>query len=247
MAQPLPPKGNLETVDRIVDWSARLGDDAITASTFTLTAGTVTLSDEAFSDQQTALTITGGAVGETATIRNEITTEGGQTLVAELSIYIEASIGPYGPSTTTKGDIVELAYEELGSAGYQFDHGPDEKASTLRKLDLLMASTTMPQIGYNAPAGIGASDMLDASGLPDSGAQAVAIELGIRMMPAWGKTMSPETRRARIEGMNGLRALTPIPTMLLRAGTPIGTGNKWRSLWRPFTRRNDGKTVFVGP
>lgn len=246
MAQPLPPKSSLETVDRFIDWSVRLDGDVITGSTFTLTAGTVTLSDQQFSDSQTAVTIAGGAVGETATLTNQITTEGGQTLAIDLSIYVEASIGPWGPSTATKGTVVDMAFEELASAGYEFDHGPDEKASALRKFDALMASPRMPAIGYNAPAAIGGSDMLDPAGIPDSALETVAIELGIRIAPSWGKSMSAETRKARNEGMNALRTMaTSIPTMPLRAGTPLGSGNRWRSLWRPFARDVDSATVFV--
>jgi hypothetical protein len=246
MAQPLPPKSSLSTVDRIIDWSPELGGDAITSTVFTLTSGTVTLSGEGFSANQTAVTIAGGAIGETAVIHNQITTEGGQTLEGDFSIYVEAAIGPWGPSTATKGLLVEMAYEEVGSAGYSFDHGPDEKASTLRKLDVLMASPVMPVIGYNAPAVVGGSDMLDAAGIPDSALQTVAIELGVRIAPSWGKTMSPETRKARNEGMNALRTMaSSIPSMPLRAGTPIGSGNRWRSLWRPFVRRGDSATVFV--
>lgn len=242
----LAPKSNLAIVDRFVDWSSVLGGDIIANSTFTLDSGTVTLSEPAFSPYQTAITITGGAIGETAQITNEITTVGGQTLYENLTIYVEAAIGPYGPSTATKGTVIDMAFEELGSAGYEFDHGPDEVASALRKLDGLMADTFMPAIGYNAPAAFGGGDVLDPIGIPDSALQTVAILLGTRISPSWGKSMSAETRKARNEGLNALRTMaSSIPQIPLRAGTPIGTGNRWRSLWSPFIRRGDSATVFV--
>jgi hypothetical protein len=237
----LDPKSNLETVVRYIDWP-ELDGDVITGSTYTLDSGTIVITQPMRSNTQTAFTIAGGAAGETASITNTITTAGGQTLVRTVTIYVEAATGPYGVSSSTKGDLVEMAYEELGSAGYEFDHGPDEIASTLRKLDVLMASSTMPNIGYNAPSKIGGSNMLDPSGLPDSTLQAIAIELGLRIAPSWGKTMSSETRKARADGMNALRSMAAvIPKIALRRDTPMGTGNRWRSLWRPYA------TGCVGP
>jgi hypothetical protein len=242
----LAPKTNLSTVDRVIDWSAPLGDDYILSSLFVVTSGTITLTNPLFAYQQTEITIAGGAVGETATITNTITTAGEQTLDGTFTIYVEAALGPYGASTTTKGDVVEMAFEEMALAGYEFDHGPDEIASALRKLDALMAESSMPAVGYNAPAGIGQSDVLDASGLPDSCVQTISIMLGCRYSPAYGKTMSAQTRKDRNEGLNAMRTLVlTIPQAQLRAGTPVGSGNKWRSIWRPFVMRGDSATVFV--
>lgn len=231
----LAPKSNLETVIRYVDWTTELDGDAILTSSYTLNSGTITITDPMRSALQTAFTIAGGAVGETATLTNTITTALGQTLVRTVTIYVEAATGPYGVSSSTKGDVVELAFEEMALAGYEFDHGPDEIASALRKLDAMMAEASMPKVGYNAPAAIGQSDVLDPSGLPDSCLQTVAIMLGCRYSPAYGKTMSAQTRKDRNDGLNAMRTLAAkIPTIALRRGTPMGSGNRWRSLWRPY-------------
>jgi hypothetical protein len=246
MTLPLPPKSNLSTVDRTVDWSAPLAGDVITNATVTLTAGTVTISAVEWSDSTVRFTIAGGAVGETATFANTVTTLGGQTLDEALSIYVEAAIGPYGASTTTKATVIQMAYEELASAGYEFDHGADEIASTLRKLDALMLTPPYSSLGYNAPATIGGGDQINPSGLPDVALQTVAVALGVRIAPVWGKTMSPESRAAYVRGVNELRTMVQtIPTVSLRRGTPLGSGNKWRSIWAPFASGRDSAIVYV--
>jgi hypothetical protein len=246
MALPLGPKSNASTVDRIVDWSAALGGDLIETAVVTITSGTVTISNVAWSPTQVVFTIAGGAVGETATFLNTVTTLGGQTLDQALSIAIEAAIGPYGPSTATKATALEMAAEELASSNYEFDHGPDEIASWLRKLDTLMLTDPYNKLGYNSPAAIGGSDQLDPLGIPDSALQTVAVALGVRISPSWGKSMSPESRAAYVRGVNEIRTMVQsIPSIPLRRGTPLGSGNKWRSTYWPFARGRDQSTVFV--
>lgn len=246
MALPLPPKSNLSTVDRIVDWTAPLDGDVIISATVTVTAGTVTVSNVEWSDTQVRFTIAGGAVGETATFASTVTTVGSQSLDQALSIYVEAAIGPYGASTTTKGDVLQMSYEEIGSSSYEFDHGPDEISSALRKFDALMLIDPYDKLGYNAPAAIGGSTLTDPSGLPDAALQTVAVALGIRISPVWGKTMSPQSNAAFARGVNKLRTMVQvIPTVSLRRGTPWGAGNKWRSTWAPLVGSWDVPTVFV--
>jgi len=246
MTLPLPPKSNLSTVDRIVDWTAALASDVITTATVVVSTGTVTISNVEWSDTTVRFTIAGGAVGETATFATTVKTLGDQTLDQTLSIYVEAAIGPYGASTTTKNDVLQMAFEELGRAGYEFDHGPDEEASALRKLDALMTDEPYASLGYNAPAGIGGSDLNDASGLPDNSLQTVAVALAIRFSPSWGKAMSPQSNAAFARGVNKLRTMVQvIPRVSLRRGTPWGSGNKWRSVWSPFANGMDSATVYV--
>lgn len=246
MALPLPPKSNLSTVDRVVDWTAALAGDVITSATVSVTSGTVTIANVEWSDTTVRFTIAGGSVGETATFAHSVTTAGAQTLDQALSIYVEASIGPYGASTTTKDDVLQMTFEELGRAGYQFDHGSDEVASALRKLDTLMTEEPYDKLGYNAPAAIGGSDQLDPSGLPDNALQTVAVALAVRFSPSWGKTMSPQSNAAFVRGVNKLRTMVQtIPTVPLRPGTPWGSGNKWRSAWSPVVRAWDSATVYV--
>lgn len=250
MALPLPPKSNVSTVDRIVDWGVVLDGDVITSATVTLASGTVTISNVEWSDTTVMFTIAGGAVGETATFASSVETLGGQILDQALAIYVEAAIGPYGASTSTKGVVLEMAAEELASAGYEFDHGPDEVASWLRKLDALMLTETPTPyagLGYNSPAAIGGSDSIEPSGLPDKVLQTVAIALAVRISPSWGKEMSGTTKKAFVQGENAISTLvSTIPTVSLRRGTPMGSGNKWRSVWWPFASGRDSATVFVG-
>lgn len=247
MSIPLLPKTNLSTVIRIADWTPALGGDVITSATVVAASGTTTISEIEWSNTTVKFTIAGGAAGETATYTCTITTMAGQTLNETLSLFVEAAVGPYGVSSSTKATVLEMAAEELASAGYEFDHGPDEIASWLRKLDALMLTSPYDGLGYNSPSPIGTGDQLDPSGLPDKTLQTVAVALGLRISPSWGKTMSGTTHRDFVVGENAIRTMVQtIPTMPLRRGTPVGSGNKRRSIWGPFTGPWDSATVYVG-
>lgn len=239
MTFPLQPKSANEVVDRYYDWTPQLNGDYLSDSTVTVTSGTITLSNSEFSATKSLFTVSGGAEGETATLTIVVTTAGGQTLDQDLTMYIgvEAVETPFGPSTQTKGDIIALMFEELGSAGYQFDHGPDEEASALRKLDLLMSAQPFGSLplGYNAPPVAGQSDLLDLFGVADQFAQTIAISLAKRYSPAWGKTMSGQSKKDYAEGLNYLiSTASRIPYAILDRRTPLGQGNKWRSVWAPY-------------
>lgn len=249
MTFPLQPKTAAEVVDRYFDWTPRLDDDYLIGSTVTVTSGTITLSNSEFTRTKSLFTVSGGAEGETAALTAVVTTIGGQTLDQDLTMYIgvEAVETPFGPSTLTKGAMLELMFEELGSAGYQFDHGPDEQASALRKMDLMMSAQPFGSLplGYNAPPVAGQSDMADLFGVADQFAQTLAVALAKRYSPAWGKTMSGQSRKDYAEGLNYLiTTASRIPAAILDRRTPLGSGNKWRSVWAPYAGwRNYGYAI----
>lgn len=127
-------------------------------------------------------------------------------------------------STTSKRTIVNMAFEEIGLAGYEFDATPEEQTSALRRLDALMLEWAGPgrniDLGYNRPTMFGGGDLDEASLLPDWTINTVVLSLALRIMPAIGKTLSAESRIALANGINALRAATAvtyersIPTMV---------------------------------
>ena len=243
----LDPKRSDETVLYLIDWARELGATADAIRTFTLTVstGTVTLTEEENLGVAISVLIAGGTDGVTQEIECEIVTVGGQTLYRDLTLLIDDGATAIVPQTTTKRTLVEMAYEECGLAGYEFDTTPEELASGLRRLDALMAQWRGPGTGlalpYNAPAVIGGSDLDDESGIPDFAANGVAVSLALRIEPMMGKTMSPESRVAYSQSLNAIRAAcTVIPERILQRSTIRGAGGKPWSTWNPFQGQGTG-------
>lgn len=233
----LIPKAPGDKVAYMADWSMQLGDDTIASYTLTVALGTVTLSGQEQFDQFIRFLVAGGANGETAQLSHQIVTVGGQTLARTISLPITAGVTAITPTTATKRTVVDLAFEEIGLAGYEFDATPEEHFSALRRLDVLMAEWRVSSldVGYNFPASIGLGSLDDASDLPDDALNTVAICLALRIAPAIGKTLSPETRMAMAQGMIALRTrYAVIPEMQLPNSTLRGAGAKPASTWWPF-------------
>jgi hypothetical protein len=243
----LAPKRSTEAVLYSFDFTKQLApaDDTIQSFTLTRTAGTVTLSNEVNTDTAVRALISGGANGETATMLLTVNTVGGQVLKRDLSLYISDTATAVTNSTTTKGQIEDMAFEEIGLAGYEFDATAEEQASGLRRLDSLMAMWAGPgmslDLGYNFPHTIGTSDRADASGIPDFALDAVVITLAESIMPAIGKSMSTETRVRKQTSMNAVRAACAvIPERQLPASTLRGAGRKPSSTWAPYNGSGNG-------
>lgn len=233
----LTPKLPTEAVAYVIPWAHQLGNDEIESYTLSVSSGTVTLSEEYQGRQHISVVISGGADGETATLAHQIVTLAGQRLDRTITLLVQDGVTAITPSTATKRTVINMAFEEIGLAGYEFDATPEEFASALRRLDVLMAQwrTSSLDLGYNTPAIIGQGDLDDESGLPDDSLNAVSISLALRVMPAIGKAMSAETRLALSQSMTALRAAyAVIPTSRLARGTPRGAGNKWAAAWSPI-------------
>jgi hypothetical protein len=70
-----------EVVDYDLDWSAEIGDDTIVSSQwFPTKAAGLTINSNAFDDTATKVWLSGGTIGETATLTNRVSTAGGRTL-----------------------------------------------------------------------------------------------------------------------------------------------------------------------
>lgn len=137
----------------------------------------------------------------------------------------------------TKRQLVESAFEELALAGYVFDISPEEQSAMLRKLDAMLATWEGRgiQIGYAFPATPDDSSLSDPSGIPDSAAETVYLNLAIRAAPSHGKQISPDTKRAAAEGLAVLQAAAARPRQQQYSGMlPVGAGNRSYPGYGPF-------------
>lgn len=214
-------------------WIGRLDGALIASASLTVDHGTATLSNVMNSDTGISATVTGGRDCEQIKIVSRITTDETepQTLEQTFTIDITANAYNLGPSTSTKRQIVEMAYEECSLAGYEFNLTPEEIFSGLRKLDAEMAEwrASSRDVGYNFPASFGGGDLDDYSGIPDAAITGAAISLAMAIAPAMGKAMSAETRARISKSMATIRAMcarTPREQQWAR-GTVAGAGNRW--------------------
>ena len=137
-----------------------------------------------------------------------------------------------------KRDIVQLAFEECGQAGYEFELSAEEYDSALRRLNAMLSEWQAANgiaLGYNFPAyGNGSAD--DESGIPPAAVQAVALGLAMRLAPTIGKAMPPESKAALAASMSNLRSTyTVVPTMGFGRNTVRGAGNRYYSRSPFFT------------
>jgi len=228
-----------------LDFAPQLGDDCISTFVASVDTGTVDIERQTNTPQGVRLLISGGAADEDATLSVAIVTLGGQNFTQAFTLPIRTGAQAAIPSTATKRAIIEMTFEEMTLAGYEFDATPEEQAAYLRQLDAMMAEWRGPgrqlAIPYNAPAVLGEGNFEDESGVPDFAIQAVAISLAKRCAPKIGKTLSPETQAALVSGMDAINAaFSPRVERRLGRTTPRGAGNRWAAAWDPFFRGSGG-------
>jgi len=136
---------------------------------------------------------------------------------------------PYSDTGAPKRAIIEMAYEECGSAGYEFERTPEEVAAAIRELNYMMYEWPFSLLGYvQAPMGLGDPDSL--SGIPLDAVSAVAKHLALRIAPKMGATQSPESKIALSRSLLMLQAqYASIPDGDLAADTISGAGNRGRT------------------
>lgn len=156
-------------------------------------------------------------------------------------------LNPY-PSTATKAQLIDMVFEELGRAGYDFDRTPNEELSVLRKTDALLAQWQAQgcALNYNFPSTFGQSLPTEYIGIPDAAMDTVALWVAFRAAPGIGKTLSAETRKAMADGKAFLFAETSsIPNMKLPKTTATGSGWKPWNIWFPFETDTWADTVIL--
>lgn len=212
-------------------WVGRLNGALIASATLTVEDGTVTLSNVANTTTGISATISGGQDCETAVVVSRIVTNETepQTLEQAFTIEVQDNASALGPSTSTKRQIVEMAYEECSLAGYEFNVTPEELFSGLRSLDGLMAewASSSKDLAYNFPATFGGGDLEDVSGIPDAAIRGVAISLAMEIAPKMGKQMSAESRARLTKSMSVINALcAKRVSMGWARSTVAGAGNR---------------------
>lgn len=133
----------------------------------------------------------------------------------------------------TKQDIVQEAFGELALQGFVFNVGPEELASALRRLDILMATWKLKGIDmlYNAPLSPSDGTQLpDDSGLADGYVEAVVLELAKRICANFGKTPPQSTMITAKAAYDAVLIGFAQPKQQQFPSTlPRGAGNKpWR-------------------
>jgi len=240
VAYVLPAKAPTEVSDYAISFEAVAGGASISAHTLAVAAqpnGSAVIASQSLAGYVLTASFSGGVAGIPTTFDLSVTFSDGRVIVNTLELPIVALGSDGVPATSTKRQIVDMAYEECALNGYEFDVTPEELQSALRRLDGLMAEWKVQgiDIGYNAPAAFGSGDLSDWSGVPDWAANVSAMYLALRIAPRMNKSMGAAASRALASGMVALRAKTQvIPTMALRPYTPYGAGNKLWNLWWPF-------------
>lgn len=138
-----------------------------------------------------------------------------------------------------KLDIVDLAFQEIGIASYEFDLNPQESNGALRQLDLMMATWNKRgiRLAYPIPLSPNDSDLDQEIDIPDNAFEAMYLNLAVRISSGFGKQLAPETRIAASRTYQELLStqIHPIEQALDATAVPSGAGNKtWQLTQNPF-------------
>jgi hypothetical protein len=129
----------------------------------------------------------------------------------------------------SKRQFVESALEEIGLASYVFDLSPQQVESAVRRLDAQMASWNALgiRVGYPLPSSPQDTGLDDETNVPDAAYEAIITNLGIKLAPSYGKTVSPDTKATAKRTYDLLLSRAAMPMeMQLPASMPRGAGAK---------------------
>jgi hypothetical protein len=130
---------------------------------------------------------------------------------------------------STKRELVDGAYAELGLAEYVFDLQPEEIGTALHKLERMMSGwdSLGIRLGYAFAVTPKQADGNDDACVPDWAEEGIITNLAVRLAPTVGKSASAETRiNARQQYNTLLVGNYEIPQMQYPRQMPIGTGNR---------------------
>jgi hypothetical protein len=133
---------------------------------------------------------------------------------------------------------VEKAFSKIGFANYLYDLQPEQLQEALGDLDSMMATWDAQgiRLGWSIPNDATASDLDDEVDVPYYAREAIFLQLGLRLAPSVGKTVSPHMLADALRSYNALMRQMAQPTPLRFPNTlPSGAGNKpWRNINNPF-------------
>jgi hypothetical protein len=140
-------------------------------------------------------------------------------------VSVVVTLSDSGPS---KGELADMALEECGLAGFEFQRTPEEIASAIRELDTMMYEWPWSLLGF-AHADFGTGSPADLSGIPFAAKAVTVKHLALRLAPKMMGTLSPESRASLARSMALLQAeYATVPTAKLMS-TPAGAGNRGRA------------------
>lgn len=109
-----------------------------------------------------------------------------------------------------KRNLIDMAFEECGVGGYEFDRDPEEINMALRRLNALMGEWPWKTIDYNMPD-YGDGQPEDVSGVPFDAENAVALHLAQRVAAGMRIPLGAEHRAARAQAKAQFLATLPAP------------------------------------
>lgn len=130
----------------------------------------------------------------------------------------------------TKGEVVRTALAHLGLVDYEFDVTPEELATGVDFLNIMMSfwSGKNLKVPYNFEG-----ETEDDSGLPDTAIEAVVTNLAIRLAPTFGKQTPLEVRTTAKQSLNALYSESARPIEQQLDAIPSGAGHKERNFFTP--------------
>lgn len=127
--------------------------------------------------------------------------------------------------------ILDIAFEERGLAGYEFDRDAEEISMALRRLNAMMSQWPWSLIPFDRPTrGQGRPE--DPSGLPDNAVQAVAMHLASLLRI--GEPLTAEQKANAVTARKTLFSeyVTPaVPRVEIPVHEPRGVSDR-RWWWR---------------
>jgi hypothetical protein len=126
----------------------------------------------------------------------------------------------------TKRQIILDAFAEIGLASYAFDLSPEQMQAALKQLDRMVStwSTNGLKMGYFPTF----DDLDEETFTPDASHDALVMNLAVRLAPSYGKTPSPDTKKAARGALRSLYNLSaaPMPMKMDAHLVPSGQGNR---------------------
>lgn len=128
----------------------------------------------------------------------------------------------------TKRQLITQAFEEIGLAAFAFDLTPAQMQSALRRLDSMMASWAAKglALGYPTHTNPDDSDLDEDSLIPESANEAVYLNLGPRIAPAFGKVVAMEVKTNAKQALDTLYAANASMTGMSLGVIPLGAGSR---------------------
>lgn len=146
----------------------------------------------------------------------------------------------------TKRQLIEQAFEEVGLASYVYDLTADQLSSALRKLDTMMSTWDGKgiKVGFPVTSNPDDSSLDTVTNVPHTASAAIYLNLGIRIAPSFGKSVSQDTKRDAKGALSVLQTAAAMPQEMQFPGTvPAGAGNRSWQNNRPFLNTPDTSPI----